>query len=590
MSVSVVNKSNTYMSNVVDSNTLRSYQKFVLRDLSDILKCSFGPHGSNTLIKVINGLNTYTKDGHTILCNVKFSGIVEEAIRSDIESITYHIANTVGDGTTSAVILSSHIFENLMEDMEVNSYLPAEVVRALEKFTKMMGDKIKKTAKTATLQDIYDIAYISSNGDENIANMIKAIYEECGMEVFIDVAMTTAQETSIKYYDGMTLDTGYSDSCFVTNSEENTCEVSNPDIYFFEDPIDTREMGVFLDTILNANIMNAIRNKDYDSMVPTVIVCPKISRDMSSLLDTLLQLQSRQPVGNKLPVVVITGTHQIAELSDICKMCGARTIRKYIDRTLYEADVKNGLAPTPETVKEWAGSAAQVIAYSNKTKFISPIAMKDANGEYTNEYKNMLHYLETELSKCQSDGEDAHTTGTLKRRIHSLKSNLVEIYAGGMTVADRDSMRHLLEDAVKNCRSAAMNGVGFAANFSGLLAIRDYFVNDVHNLDIDDIMRSVATALYDAYFDLIYALYRNNMEGSDGEVIHMVDQSIAKRQPINLRTMTYDDNVKSSIESDIIIMETVTKIVAIMVTCNQFMTPNPQMNVYSDLKEVEIDV
>ena len=109
MSIAVSNIKNTYGTNVVDKETLKKYQLSVLEKLREILIQSFGPYGSNTCIKQINALNTYTKDGYTILSNVKFTGIIEEAIRSDIETITKNIVETVGDGTTSATILSYYL-------------------------------------------------------------------------------------------------------------------------------------------------------------------------------------------------------------------------------------------------------------------------------------------------------------------------------------------------------------------------------------------------------------------------------------------------------------------------------------------------
>ena len=49
----------------------------------------------------------------------------------------------------------------------------------------------------------------------------------------------------------MTLNTGYCDSCYVTNQKDNTAEVDKPEVYFFEDPIDTREIAVYFDAILS---------------------------------------------------------------------------------------------------------------------------------------------------------------------------------------------------------------------------------------------------------------------------------------------------------------------------------------------------
>lgn len=572
------------MSNIVPEDVLHRIQKSILEDLASILSKSFGPHGSNTCIKKLNAFNMYTKDGHTILESVQYNGIIEQSIKDDIATITLNIAKTVGDGTTSAVLMSSYIFNAILKAMEENPDInAADIVRAMESVGNDMDKRIRSMAKEPDLQDIYDIAYTSSNGDPWVAQLLYSIYDSNGMETFVDVAPTTAEETTVKMYDGMTIDSGFMDSCFITDTENNLAVVDNPEVYFFDDPIDTKEMGVLLDAILNKNIMAAVKQKDISQIIPTVIVCPKISRDMSSFMDILLGIQNNQPASNKLPVSFIINRTQPDQLKDICLLCGAKSIYKYIDAELYKEDVENGNAPTPVNISNWAGFCSSVESSSTTTKFVNPSKMKDENGEYTNIYKNILSFVESEIKKNTADGGDIHQVGTLKRRLHALKSNLVEIRVGGMTAADRDAMLHLIEDSVKNCRSAATNGVGWGANLTGMIAIskivREYATTE-HEIDeLYTAKRIVIDAVYGAYYDLICALYSTRIpEKSKVEVA--VVESINKEIPLNLRNKKYDGTVKSSIESDTIILNSVMKIVGMMVTCNQFSVPSANHNVY----------
>lgn len=582
----------TYLSSVVPAEVFHKIQGAILDDLAAILVNSFGPHGSNTCIKKLNAFNTYTKDGHTILSQVYYNGIIEQAIKDDIESITRNIVNTVGDGTTSAVLMSKSIFHSIHKAMEQNPDLnAADIMRAMDYVGKEMDEKIRGYATEPTLQDIYDIAYTSSNGDPYVAQLLYSIYETNGMAAFVDVAPTTAEDITVKMYDGMTIDSGFVDSCLVTNTEDNTSVVDNPEVYFFEDPIDTKEMGVLLDGILNRNIIQPMQTKQMDMITPTVIVCPKISRDMSSFLSIIFQYQNQMPAGNKLPITIIQNRTQPDQIMDIAQLCGAKMIFKYIDAEVYKNDLENGNAPTPENVYEWAGHCESVEASSTTTKFIHPSLMRDEDGNYTVLYQNILSFVESEIKKNTADGGDIHQVGTLKRRLHSLKSNLVEVRVGGMTPADRDAMLHLIEDAVKNCRSAAANGVGWGANFSGYLAIdeiiREHVLSEVHDANNDDRDPAIAlieNAVYNCYNELIMALYQTRMNKIDAA--KELTNSVKALQPINLRRMKYDGTVKSSIESDTIILNSVMKIVGMMVTCNQFIVPSAQHNVYVYPREV----
>lgn len=587
----------TIMNNVVSKETLRPIQQNVLDILSNVLKQSFGPMGSNTILKKEKALNIYTKDGHTILKNIYFHGIIEQSIKDDIESITRHIVTTVGDGTTSSVLMSALIFK-IISDLDQNRNIaPAELLKAFNEVVEKITSKIESNKKDCTPEDIYDIAMISTNGNEFVAKTLCDIYDEHGMEVFIDVLAGSDTTTAVKAYDGMTLNTGFKDPCFITNPAKNECVVDNPSVYFFKDPIDTKEMAMLFDAILSKNIVGPYNEmiQSYQTgkapehhMRPTVIVAPKISQDLSSLIKKIVAMMTQQDSGEKLPLLLITDYHQDYEVDDICLMCGGKFIHKYIDAAIMQQDIERGDCPTPDTIQDFCGYCDSVSSTSFKTSFVNPADMKDENGEYTATYKMLLSFVETELSKAKADGEDVTYTGKLKRRIHALKSNLVELTIGGITQADRDSLRDLVEDAVLNTRSAAMNGWGYGANFMGLQASCDILAEYIKimanseevNIN-DDIHAVIASAIYKAFYEISQQLYMT-LYPDEQEAKNIVAESMNHGMPMNIRTEDWDGSVKSSIKSDIMVLETVGKIVGLMATCNQFVVPSPMHNVYVD--------
>lgn len=567
------------MNNVVPKDVLRKIQSKTLNELSDILIHSFGPNGSNACIKMQDAYSRYSKDGHTIIGSINYNGIIEQSIKDDVESITRHIVKTVGDGTTSAVILSSLLFDTISK-ME-SEYKPSEVLRALKKVVKEIKEIINKSSKEITLDDVYDIAMISTNGDTFVSNQLKEIYEEFGMHVFIDVSPSTGEDFVVKSYNGMTLNTGYCDSCYITNAKDNSAEVDKPEVYFFEHPVDTKELGVYLDAILSHNIVEPCNTGKYENLVPTVIFAPKISQDMSAVMDSIIASMANMPVNNKLPVCVITDYHEVEQLQDLARMCGAKMIRKYIDPKIYEEDVKRGAAPTKETIFGWAGTCDRVVAYSDKTTFINPSQMRDENGNYTEVYNNLVNFLELEISNYIKDGENLRDIGRLKRRLHSLKSNLVELYVGGITQADRDALRDLVEDAVLNIRSAAENGVGLGGNMSAALAVTN--LCDSYEDNYNTLEGELLVAIENAYIKLIDILFGCCVpEGENTTILRTCIGRAKQGEVYNLREGQWSNNVKTSIMSDIVILETVTKIIGIMATCNQFLVPTAMHNVYVD--------
>lgn len=568
-------------SNILSADTLRGIQTEVLEHLSSVLKQSFGPMGSNTGIKRENALTQYSKDGHTILSNIHYNGVVEESIKDDIETITRYIVKTVGDGTTSAVILCDLIFKGLLNHID-NGYTPNEILKELNAVVSDIKHNLKANAVPCTMDDIYDICMISTNDNEETSKMIADIYKEYGLGVYIDVSPSTGADTYLKEYDGMTLNTGYADSCYVTDAISNTAVVDHPKIYFFEHPVDTKEMSVLFDSIIYNNILQPLYSNKTDEIVPTVIVAPRISQDVSSTMETLTNVLGKFPANNRPPILVIAGTHQVDELIDIAKLSGAKLIHKYIDNAIYQKDLAAGNAPTVESVLDWAGEADQVISDSAHTKFINPAGIHEPGStEYSQNYKSLLSYLDTELKRARDEGEDINVIGTIKRRLNSLKRNMVEIFVGGITMADRDTVRDLVEDAVLNCRAAVETGACSAANVTTYHTMFNMFNADnlfvIHCAEAS-LREHICEVLFDAYAELVDTLYKTVMSSSG----HSTDTSKTTGIAYNLRTLELDEHVKSSIKGEMIILDTVCKIIGIMVTCNQFTVPSPLHNVYVD--------
>lgn len=562
-------------SNIVDTNTTRTKQLEALKIMANSLTNSFGPMGSHTAIAKAVGDGghlelDYTKDGHTIVNSIRFKDPIEYSVQQLITELTRYIVKEVGDGTTSAVVLSYIIFEKLCNSINLGKYPPADIVSKFNKIISSAKEKILSRGRECTIDDIYNISLISTNGNEEISGIIKNIYEEFGMDVYIDVGTSIYNETLVKKYDGMTLDTGMADMCFINDKVNNKCHIRNPRIYAFNDPIDTPEMLSMLDMILQENILTPYSPKSVLEPVPTVILCKQLSPDISSYLETVVKMMNNPAYGN-IPLLIVSDIHQEDLYEDIVRMCGAPLIKKYLNPDIQKEDIEKGLAPTPETIIDFCGSAELVESDQMKTKIINPSRMFDENGELSDEYKSVLSFLERELIKAQDENAGINTVGRLKRRISSFKGNMVDLLVGGITSTDRCNLKASVEDAVLNCKSAAKNGVGYGANYMAFSVFNDMAKSDEY------IGNEIVTILADAYKILCKTLYRTQYN-EEAELI--VEKNIINKMPLNIRTNEYDGKVLSSINSDVAILETIGKILTLMFTCNQYLVPSPVHNIY----------
>lgn len=565
--------------NVVPKESLRRAQLETMEALKEYLSKSFGPYGSNTIINKDNALPRYTKDGHTILKSIQVSGEIEKAVIADIEEETRTQAIKIGDSTTSITILSAIIFKALSEYENKNiNKTPAQIVKTFKEVTEEICEEIRKNGRTATIEDMYNIALISTNGDENLATMLKGIYEEFGLDVYIDVKASMNGTTYLKEINGMTMDCGFLDPTLINDPGKNACVISNPKIYAFKDPIDTMEMGAFLDAILYKNIIKPIKDQNVESMVPTVIMAPRISRDYSAFMDQLMQSMASAPTANRGWLNIITDIQScdMEQFEDICDLCGCKYIKKYLDPEIQKEDIEKGYAPTPATIDNFSGTADKVISDANKTTFINPLNMYKEDGSNSPLLDQRLDYLERQIKKLEVEGNNTVDIYTLKKRLNSLKGKMVEIYIGGVTVADRDAERDLLEDAVLNCRSAALNGVGYAANFEGLRASDTLLTRYKANEENDKF--DIACIVSDAYTEISEMLYDTACEIDNPK--HIVAHSYTEGCPYNLVAKEYDGKVLTSIDTDICTLTTISKIITIMATANQFILSTLNVNKY----------
>lgn len=535
--------------------------------------------GSTTaIVKNIdkNGVNIaieYTKDGHTIVKNIQFLNPVERSVQDMLTELTRYVVKEVGDGTTSAIILCKTVFDALCESIEFEAKSPKTIITAMSNAIDMVTNKILEKGRECTIDDIYNIALISTNGNEDIAGSIRSVYEEYGLDVMIDVGISTEVDNIVKEYDGMTIETGFTDICFVNDKKKNTASVKNPKIYCFNDPIDTPEMLSMLDAILYNNILRCYQSGSVYEPVPTVIFGRSLSPDSSSYFENIVKLMNAYQ--GQIPLLMVTDIHQEYLYEDIAKLCGAPFIKKYLNPELQQMDIDKGLAPTEKTILDFCGHAELVQADQLKTKIINPAKMFNSDGSYSETYIMMLNYLKTQVEKCKQEDAGIEAISRAKRRLNSLKGNMVDFLVGGVTLADRSNLKASVEDAVLNCRSAAMNGVGYGANYMAWQAINSIY--DASDYDADTI--AAINILSTAYSTLLNILYGSVFDEAKSNAIIL--EELAKGCPFNIVTKEYDGKVLSSIKSDVVILETIKKILTLMFTCNQYLVQDPMHNVYA---------
>lgn len=597
--------------NVVPEKPLREAQLRALKLFSDTVGMTYGPLGGYTAYSKMSSdgktmaVSNYSKDGFTIHKNIECDMPIESILKEEIRDICTQVLKVVGDGTSSAVMLSYIIFEGLLT-LHKMGYKKRKIIKAFKTVVGEIVDAVEKNGREATLDDIYNIALTSLDGNEEMAKVIYGIYKQYGMGVFIDVQGNSAKETVIKGFDGMIYDNGYLDPCFI-NSADHTCTLEQPHIYVFDCPVDTPTMIDIFHLIVhteieepNMKLQTAQRNGTLKEKIakgevtmpyPTIIFAPYFSRDANSYLDQIIASYNNAAPEQRYGLCIVqTGNADPNKLIDICKLSGGKFLKKYIDPESFKKDQALGLAPNEMNIRTFAGSAEKIIVDKLQTKILNPSKMRDENYEYTDYFKNYVGNLEDQLKKLQETNAEVVEIGNLKRRIHIIKGNMVDLYVGGIGTSDKRSLTDAVEDAVLNCRSAAQDGVGYGASYEGLrasmTALFDVYESGVAIEGDDDEYVKVLALTYQlvatAYMTITKRLYEPYFEDEEmtKEAIHkMLKEDCG---PLNIITEKYDKTVLTSIKSEPAILDSISRIITVLFNTNQFLLPSPKFNIYTD--------
>ena len=562
-------------SNIVPQDVTRDVQRRTLQIIAHALMQSFGPTGSySAIVKYTDsnefGINvTHTKDGHTIVKNMQFVNPIERSVQDLLTDLTHFIVKETGDGTTSAIILCSDLFSAFSEIEYSQSNNPSSYMEGFHRIINTIKDRIIEQGRELTVEDTYNICMISTNGNEEMSKTLYQIYKKYGTDVFIDVTLSPEKANIVKEYDGMTLETGFSNMCFVNDKSNNSARVPKPKIYCFDDPIDTPEMLGLVDKILSNNILEPLKPNSAKEMQPTVILCKRISPDTSSYMEHIIKLMTANP--GSIPLLIVSDITQEYLFEDIAQMCGARFIKKYLNPDMQKKDQEAGLAPTIETICDFCGYADEVRSDSFKTQIIRPKNMFNEDGSYSEEYNTLIEYLKTQIRKAKAEAAGLKAISTARRRYNSLRGSMVDFLIGGITLSDREALKASVEDAVLNCRSASKFGVGYGANYMAFKTIKDMlkepeYANNLYLKLLDRCYNELMCALYRATYPMEYKT--------------IIEKSYENGCPLNIRTNQYDHTVLSSINSDVIILDTLDKLLTMMYITNQYLVPTPANNIY----------
>ena len=142
---------------------------------------TLGPKGRPVLIEDQPGHPKLTKDGVTVAQHLALSDREEHLGARLVAQAAQATVSAAGDGTTTSTVLANAIVEaGRKEEVSV------DFIKGIEEAAKEVVKELEESKNELSDEQIYNIAYISTNNDEKLATIIRDAFVESGTDGIVD--------------------------------------------------------------------------------------------------------------------------------------------------------------------------------------------------------------------------------------------------------------------------------------------------------------------------------------------------------------------------------------------------------------------
>ena len=192
--------------------------------ISKAVKSTLGPRGKTVLIESPQHTNniTITKDGVTVARSIELIDPVENLAIQMMKDAANRTANSAGDGTTTAIVLTEAIImagqKYITKDHNVT-----EVVRYVNEYKDKIIKLLKKESQKISKRRLLDVATISANNDKVLGKIIADAYNKVGRDGVVTVERSQTADTYAEVTNGIKINRGYTSNLFINNQRKDEC-------------------------------------------------------------------------------------------------------------------------------------------------------------------------------------------------------------------------------------------------------------------------------------------------------------------------------------------------------------------------------
>jgi len=381
--------------------------------VADAVSPTLGPQAKTAILQ--GNPPVIINDGVTITKYVKHDDPYVQMGIQMVQNLASQAQDKSGDGTTTACILARSLCNSIFSHYSYITNM-RDFQEELSNIQEFVLTKIEEASQPIDEEGVFDVAFISSNNDSEIADMITDAVKAVGKDGVVTVEEGKTYQNELIIREGVRLDEGYL-SHLMANKENGTCEFENPLIFMSN--LSFRKFQDILPMLEIASVQKR----------PLLIMCKGIEGPaMNNLVANILQ-QTVQVAAILAPNF---GDAQLDELGDLNALVGGK---------VFNDESKDD--PTLVSIGDF-GSCDRVIISKEYTTIIG------GEGDVKSRIKTLRSMVE------DMKGYDKNR---IKHRIARLKGGVATIKIGASSTMEMRESKERLDDALNATRAALAEGI-----------------------------------------------------------------------------------------------------------------------------------
>jgi len=564
-------------SNIIDEAEAKEKIRSTLSKIAQEVSRSLGPYGSTTIIEDRLGDHYMTKDGYTILKAMNYNYDISRTVLDIVKKISKSLVRTVGDGSTSSVIIANELFGSINTISEKLELAPQDILEIFnvlaEKFEELILEHATQITDENFDETITKIATISCNNNQESGKLFCDIFKAIGRYGFINLENGKSSKDYFEKVQGIEVPRGWINARMANQSDRISTEYENALVFMMNDMMSDDEIDVI------AGMMDTICIKQN---VPLILIATNYTSSVKSFFDANLQKNKHLPV---VAIDIDASTKRGRErFEDLALALGCHYYDKF-----------NGMEKIKDFSIKDLGKCKRFKGDDLKSIFI------DGDGYTSNAEKLQEHIknLEDEYQRLQHMDEIHDNRETdlfqIKKRIATLTSSMATLYVGGNSEMERTTRKFLMEDAVYACRSSIEHGYVVGGNLI-LPKLIDKYETDIITKTISDKRLEYLFNIYETVLsfsnaikfilDTVFSAFKKsfltvleNAHINKEKAEEIIDTCLMEDKIYNVKLRRYENdnetNVINSAQTDIEIIKASFSIIGLLATSNQFITTNP---------------